>query len=168
MGNLLAQIQKGQLTDKEVQRLLSEGENQKIQARLNALKADRELIANIDTDGDNEGPGPGPGTGGDNRKPWRRKGPIRPKTPPPKDRVWWKHVNEQPPPPPPPPAPTPRPRSTKTSIATGPSTSINPTRKTLGVSTGSSTSIYPKRPKATVPISTQTFPPLPPSPLLMK
>ena len=173
LGNLLAQIQAGQLTDQEVQRLLSEGENQKIQARLNALKNDRELTANVDSDDNNDdnfgagsepGPGPGPGPGSDDRKPWRRKGPIRPRTPPPKDRVWWKHVHQQPLPPPPPPAPTLRPRSTKTlSIATGPNTSINPTSKALGVATGSSTSIYSKRPKATVPISTQTFSPSPPS-----
>ena len=44
LGNLLAQIQAGQLTDKEDQRLLSEGENKKIEARLNALKKVMNLV----------------------------------------------------------------------------------------------------------------------------
>ena len=110
LGNLLAQIQAGQLSNKEVKRLLNEGETQKIEARLKAL---RKFNNRNDDDDDNDGgddgdaPGPSPPSDGSDKKPWRKKGPIRPRTPPPtKERVWWKHLDPQPPQP----APRPRPK----------------------------------------------------------
>ena len=112
LGNLLVQIQVGPLTDKEVQRLLSEGKNKKIEARLNALKKSNEVTAGDADSGDDDDGGYGGDTnggGGDDvfdKKTWRRKDPIR-RSPPPKDRTWWKHVDKKqlPPPPPPPPPP---------------------------------------------------------------
>ena len=116
LGNLLAQIQAGQLSDKEVKRLLNEGENQKIEARLKALKNFNKR-KDDDEGGDGDGgepPGPSPPSDGSDKKPWRRKGPIRPRTPPPtKERVWWKHLDPQPPQPAPRPRPKPPPRPSK-------------------------------------------------------
>ena len=89
-GNLLAQIQAGQLTDKEVQHLLSEGENKKLEARLNALREGGG--GGGDSGDDNEDGGAGGYGGGDDydRKPWlRKKCPITRRSPPLKpDRVW--------------------------------------------------------------------------------
>ena len=90
--------------------MLNEGENQKIEARLKAL---RKFNNRNDDDDDNDGgddgdaPGPSPPSDGSDKKLWRKKGPIRPRTPPPtKERVWWKHLDPQPPQP----APRPRPK----------------------------------------------------------
>ena len=114
LGNLLAQIQAGQLSDKEVKRLLNEGENLKIEARLKALKKFNKR--NDDDEGGDGGepPGPSPPSDGSDKKPWRKKGPIRPRTPPPtKERVWWKHLDPQPPQPAVRPRPKPPPRPYK-------------------------------------------------------
>ena len=115
LDNLLAQIQAGQLSDKEVKRLLNEGETQKIEARLKGLKKFNKRNDDDNEDGDGgQLPGPSPPSDGSDRKPWRRKGPIRSKTPSPtKERVWWKHVGPQPPQPAVRPRPKPPPRPSK-------------------------------------------------------
>ena len=160
LGNLLAQIQAGQLTDKEVQRLLSEGENKKIETWLNALIKSNELQGgggddddNDDNDDDDDDDGRFGGAG--SKKPWRQKGPIGRKYPLPKDGSSWKHVDQQQPPsPPPPPSPQypfrgkkypPRPPKTL-SAQTGPSVDIPSKypfrpKKTLSVETGPSVDI---------------------------
>ena len=74
LGNLLAQIQAGQLSNKEVKRLLNEGETQKIEARLKALRKFNNRNDDDDEGGDGgdggEPPGPSPPSDGSDKKPW--------------------------------------------------------------------------------------------------
>ena len=62
IGNIISQVNASQLTDNQVQKLLGEGEDQKIRARLDLLKRNN---LRDDHDSDNNDEDDGSGGGGD-------------------------------------------------------------------------------------------------------
>lgn len=100
LGNILSQVGDSQLTEKQLNKLLQQGEDKNIRARLDALKKYNASLRdsdgnNNDDNTNNTGPDddfgrfPPPPFPPPDSKPWRRKGPIGRRSPPSPGQPKW-------------------------------------------------------------------------------